>query len=145
MSCTFGHIDIAKWLLLISKQDYSIKININNENDEAFRVSCNCGYKDIAEWLYLISKVDGNAKVLINGRNDSAFRYSYKNGRKGTAEWLYNLSKIDSYAFKWACYKTTKILQSGCAHWIAITKLSTLVEGKWSHTFKNKLLIGIKA
>ena len=45
-SCSYGHLEMAKWLLSI-KPD----INIFAQYEYAFRSSCNNGHLEVAKWL----------------------------------------------------------------------------------------------
>ena len=66
-------MDIKKWLngsIIYPKLIITIKVNINAESDDAFRLSCENGHKEMAEWLYNLSKTDNNIKVNINAESD---------------------------------------------------------------------------
>jgi hypothetical protein len=44
-SCTYGHLDVLKWIWDISNH----KINIDVRDEEAFRSSCYYGHLDVAK------------------------------------------------------------------------------------------------
>ena len=55
MVCSWGQLNVAKWLLKI-KPD----IDISAENDHAFREACKNGHLQIAKWLLEIKQTKIN-------------------------------------------------------------------------------------
>ena len=107
-ACSYGHKNIAKWL--ISFDTAESKVDIHVDNDIAFRYACRNGHKDIAKWLISFDTED--SKVDIHADGDSAFQFVCRNGHKDIAKWLISLNtddlKIDihaydDYAFQLAC------------------------------------------
>ena len=73
-------MEVAKWLLdiLAETRPWRVpnnKININANDDYAFRFSCENGHLKITKWLLNIT----DNKININADNDCAFVWSYKN------------------------------------------------------------------
>ena len=92
-SCYEGNLDIVKWLYSLTK------ININADDEYAFRFACMYGHKDVAEWLYNISiENKDHKKIDIHAKNDQSFVYACINGHFDVVQWLYNLSikKLDT-------------------------------------------------
>jgi ankyrin repeat protein len=87
MACTYGHIDIAKWLLTLDeKPDIHYDIDINFSN------SCMNGHLEIAKWLLTLDN-----KIDIHNDDNSAFISACCHGRLDVAKWLYSLDKFDIY------------------------------------------------
>lgn len=118
-SCIRGHLDVAKWLYELAKNNGNT-ININAEGEYVFKFSCCYGFLDVAKWLYELSKADSNtvdqlSKTIIDIHidNEYAFIWSCSNGHLDVAKWLYEISKIDNkkinihtdheLAFRFAC------------------------------------------
>jgi hypothetical protein len=113
ISCQNSHVDMVKWLYEESCLDKNKKININYDNDKAFRASCGLSYTkcivgggclNTTKWLYDLSQKDGNIKINIRAENDDAFRMSYYEGYTDISEWLSNL--CPDYIIKTKCGKT---------------------------------------
>ena len=53
LACGYGHLNIAQWLIDLSKdtETYGGPIDIHAFSDFAFRVACYHGHFDIARWL----------------------------------------------------------------------------------------------
>ena len=51
MACTYGHLEIAKWLLSI-KSDINISSKKESfDNEKAFQGACSHSYLEVAKWL----------------------------------------------------------------------------------------------
>ena len=68
--------EIAKWL-------FSLGVNINAVEDDAFRSSCANGHIEIAKWLWNIS----DKKINIYSSDD----YVFKNSPEEIIKWLTKL------------------------------------------------------
>ena len=55
LSCKYGHLEIAKWLINLSIKEEE-PINIHIDNEWAFRKSCEQGHLNVVKWLYRVSK-----------------------------------------------------------------------------------------
>ena len=87
-SCRNGYKETAMWLYELSKTDGNKKININAENDYAFRWSCKNGHAETILWLcslYPKYKFTNNKNnqiiytIITNDNNDIdkyAFEYN---------------------------------------------------------------------
>jgi len=53
LACGYGHLNVAQWLIDLSKdtETYGGPIDIHAFSDFAFRVACYHGHFDIARWL----------------------------------------------------------------------------------------------
>lgn len=71
-ACAEGRKDIALWLYESSKNDGN-KININEDDNKAFRLYCIYRHIEMAQWVYELSKIDGNIPIIIDQRYDSFF------------------------------------------------------------------------
>lgn len=77
-SCSYGNIDIAKWL-------YSLdNVDIHADYDFTFIWSCRNNHLDVAKWLY---SLDNFCTWVI----DDAFNESCDNGHLDVTEWLCSL------------------------------------------------------
>ena len=73
LCCKYGYLDIAKWLIELSRSDgfslidihnnlYDYDVNFHDENEEdfdeisGFQLSCTYGHLDFAQWLFELSK-----------------------------------------------------------------------------------------
>lgn len=117
-------LGVAKWLYQLgTKGDEGgrtcDKIDINVDNECAFRCACRNGNLEIAKWLYQLGTegVGTNKKININILNDDAFRSACVRGHLEVAKWLYqlsiesmdtnkkiNVSAENDEAFKWSCH-----------------------------------------
>jgi len=88
-SCIDNHLEVAKWLIEISKENNKI-INIHFLHDLVFRFSCWNGYIEIAKWLIEISKESGEI-INIHANNDDEFKKSCKWNNLEIAKWLCSL------------------------------------------------------
>jgi len=112
LSCYHGHLEVAKWLMEISKENGET-INIHIKNEEAFRLSCSYGHLEVVKWLMEISKENGEM-INIHIGNEDAFRSSCINGKIEVAKWLIkisiengemiNIHASNDDAFKLCCY-----------------------------------------
>jgi ankyrin repeat protein len=51
MSCSYGHLDVAKWLIELGKNPKYGIIDIHSDDDYAFRVSCMNKQYNVVDWL----------------------------------------------------------------------------------------------
>ena len=65
------HLDVAKRGLDIAKYETYPDIDININDEYAFRWSCENGHLDVAKWLYEIKPI-----IDISADDEWAFRYS---------------------------------------------------------------------
>ena len=86
-SCRNGYKETAMWLYELSKTDGNIKININSDDDYAFRRSCSKGHKKTALWL---CSLDPKYKFTINENNQIVYIIIADNN-----------DDIDKYAFEY--------------------------------------------
>ena len=99
ISCEYGHLDVAKWLLKV-KPDINISVN----NECAFRYACVNGHLEVAKWLLKI-KPDIN----ISANNEFAFIHSCEYGHLEIAKWLLevkpdiNISAKNDLVFQIVC------------------------------------------
>lgn len=77
--CKCGYMDIAKWIY------NNYKIDIHQNNEEAFASVCCNGHIEIAKWLYELGDVD------IHVDCDIIFNDACKNDRLDIAKWLFQL------------------------------------------------------
>ena len=100
-SCTFGHLEVAKWLysldyinihlfhasvgcfrhLIVVKWLYSLDINIHSNKEYAFCWYCKNGNLEVAQWLYSL----GNINIHVNDDN------IFNNYPANITNWLNNL------------------------------------------------------
>jgi hypothetical protein len=96
-ACSYGHLDIAKWLYLQNN-----KIDIHYDEDYPFLLACLKGYLDVVQWLYSIDD-----KFSISVLNNAFVKACSYRKSLDVAKWLYSLNNItiDSKndAFIWAC------------------------------------------
>lgn len=96
LSCSFGHLEISKWLLQLNNC-----IDVHSFNDYAFRYSCNNGYIIVAQWL--------NKTYCFDSKTyNKAFKLSCGNGHIKIAKWLIKTQPIDVHrkneiAFRKCC------------------------------------------
>jgi len=90
-SCLDRHLDLAKWLIEISKENGKI-INIHVNNEEVFRKSCNNGDLEVAKWLFEISK-ENNDMINIHANDEEAFIWCCLDEDIEMAKWLVEISK----------------------------------------------------
>ena len=105
-ACHYGHIEVAKWLLLINQD-----INRNINNGRAFRRACAEGHLEVAKWL-LELKPD----IDISADNETTFRFVCCHGHLDVAKWLLeikpdiDISAENNSAFFGACrYKNEDV------------------------------------
>ena len=91
LCCENGRTEVAEWLYETSKI-IGDKININSDDEFAFRQSCIFGHLDTAKWLYKLSETDSNTKINIHIDDNTIFLHSCRNGRLDVVQWLYELS-----------------------------------------------------
>lgn len=80
LSCEYGHLDISKWLLMISNGS----IDIHADHEYAFIQSCKYEHLDVAKWLWKIS--DGSIYI------GDAFVWSCYFGQLDVAKWLWKIN-----------------------------------------------------
>jgi ankyrin repeat protein len=101
-ACNYGHLEVCKWLLQVSKEKGQ-DINISDDED-VFHWTCANGHLDVCQWLLQIKP---DIDISIN--NELAFRYACANGHLDVCQWLLqvkptiNVSIYDEEAFRWAC------------------------------------------
>ena len=86
LSCENGYKKTALWLYELSKTDGNKKININAENDRAFRMSCERGHKGTVLWLcslnpkYKFTNDENNEidYIIITDNNDDIDKYAFE-------------------------------------------------------------------
>jgi ankyrin repeat protein len=105
-ACHFGHIEVAKWLLLINP-DSNISIN----NGRAFRHACAEGHLEVAKWL-----LELKSDIDISAENETTFRFVCCHGHLEVAKWLLeikpdiDISAENNSAFFGACrYKNEDV------------------------------------
>ena len=95
--CEYGHIEFAKWLVLLGELVGHTKININIFNNIVFINSCANGYIDIARWLVLLGETDSYNKINNCHANNHAFNLCCYYGHIEIARWLIKLGESDGY------------------------------------------------
>ena len=70
LSCFYGHLNVAQWLIDLSKQSEFSLIDIHTFNEEAFRSSCYNGHLNVAHWLVSLSN-----KYRILNSTDNKIEY----------------------------------------------------------------------
>ena len=91
--CDQGHIDVAKWLIDLSRKPEFTLINIHANNDRAFIRSCRQGHLNIAKWLIDLSRQADFTLIDIHSGGEEAFIESCSEGHLDVAKWLINLSR----------------------------------------------------
>jgi ankyrin repeat protein len=122
-ACENGHLDVAQWLLQVSKEKGQ-PINISAENEKAFRLACYNGYLKIAQWL--LQERGGDIDISVG--HEWAFRYACRKGQLHVVQWLLQISKekgheidisaLGEEAFRWAC----QYEQKHVAQWLQSLK-----------------------
>ena len=64
-SCQNGHVELAKWLINLSRSDGFTLIDIHADVEYAFRWSCENGHLEVAKWLIELSQSDGFTPIPI--------------------------------------------------------------------------------
>lgn len=92
LSCRYGQIDMAKWLIRISHDKKIGLINIHAKNDDAFFWSGVRGHLEVVKWLIELSRDDKFGLINIHEYDDDVFVHNCINGNLELAKWLMNLS-----------------------------------------------------
>lgn len=109
-ACVNGHLDVAKWLLLVGKK----KIKFHVDDHYAFWGACENGHLEVAMWFYDTFPV-GHITL------DKGFCVAYENGHLDVVKWLYSVDP--------------KLLVTICLHDL-VSKNSEVT--KWHEEIKNK-------
>ena len=73
-SCQNGHLEVANWLIELSRSDGFTLIDIHADVESAFRWSCRSGHLDVAKWLIELSRSDGFTLIDIHASDEYAFK-----------------------------------------------------------------------
>src|SRR6056297_1461905 len=128
LSCLYGHIEIAKWLIQLGHEE-GRPIDIHARYESAFCFSCGNGNLEVAKWLIQLTfpKViqrgstgappqygkDEGYPIDIHAQDEYAFRLSCGNGHLEIVKWLIQLGQDegnpidihaqDDFAFRFSC------------------------------------------
>lgn len=103
--CIEGTLECAQWFLQTAT-DRGMYINLNYNDDWAFRRTFAAGRLDTARWLLtLVTGKHGRYRININANHDEAFRLACHGGYYESVRWLWNYS-IETYSpinLSWGC------------------------------------------
>ena len=118
LCCSSGHLELAKYLIMIAETTRTYyspdkaridnceiqvcyrginKINISANYDSAFKISCANGHTDIVKWLVELGESGTYGKVDIHTTSEYAFKMSCANGHTDIAKWLVELGESGTY------------------------------------------------
>ena len=90
-SCTYGHLDLAKYFYQLGVQ-LNTPVNIHgwsNSDETIFIHCCRRGYLDIAKWIYQLGK-DTNSPIYIYKGYGCAFRNACFYNHLDVVKWFCN-------------------------------------------------------
>jgi ankyrin repeat protein len=107
IACSKGHLEIAKWLLLV-KPD----INISANNGYAFRIACSEGHLEVTQWLHLV-----NPTIISISQSIYLFILVCEKGYLEMAKWLFQIYLYDIYYIERAFYRACRKRQLHVVQW----------------------------
>ena len=96
-SCANGHIDVAKWLIQLSKYSGYDEIDIHEHNDCPLLESCRNGHIDIAKWLVQSVGLVDMDELADKFDIQAAFRLCCLNDNIEMAKWMVSLNDKGHY------------------------------------------------
>ena len=86
-ACAEGHLEVAKWIVDISRNT-NHPCNIHHNNDITFSLACRCGHLEVAKWIFDISPRN---TLLFN--STAEFKWICYNDHFDLAKWIFEISK----------------------------------------------------